>query len=151
MKAITPFLWFDDDLEEAIDFYTSVFPDGKVHGTTRMPDGKVVGADFELAGQRVKGLNGGPMFPHTEAFSFLVECEGQDEVDRYWQALTADGGEESMCGWLKDRFGLSWQIIPAEFLDMVADGSPDQVQRVMAAMQTMRKMDVAALQAAYAG
>ena len=151
MKAITPFLWFDDDLEEAIDFYTSVFPDGKVHGTTRMPDGKVVGADFELAGQRVKGLNGGPMFPHTEAFSFLVECEGQDEVDRYWQALTADGGEESMCGWLKDRFGLSWQIIPVEFLDMVADGSPDQVQRVMAAMQTMRKMDVAALQAAYAG
>ena len=151
MKAITPFLWFDDDLEEAIDFYTSVFPDGKVHGTTRMPDGKVVGADFELAGQRVKGLNGGPMFPHTEAFSFLVECEGQDEVDRYWQALTADGGEESMCGWPKDRFGLSWQIIPVEFLDMVADGSPDQVQRVMAAMQTMRKMDVAALQAAYAG
>ena len=151
MKAITPFLWFDDDLDEAIDFYTSVFPDGKVHGTTRMHDGKVVGADFELAGQRVKGLNGGPMFPHTEAFSFLVECEGQDEVDRYWQALTADGGEESMCGWLKDRFGLSWQIIPVEFLDMVADGSPDQVQRVMAAMQTMRKMDVAALQAAYAG
>jgi predicted 3-demethylubiquinone-9 3-methyltransferase (glyoxalase superfamily) len=151
MKAITPFLWFDDDLEEAIDFYTSVFPDGKVHGMTRMPDGKVVGADFELAGQRVKGLNGGPMFPHTEAFSFLVECEGQDEVDRYWQALTADGGEESMCGWLKDRFGLSWQIIPVEFLDMIAAGNPDQVQRVMAAMQTMRKMDVAALQAAYDG
>jgi predicted 3-demethylubiquinone-9 3-methyltransferase (glyoxalase superfamily) len=151
MKAITPFLWFDDDLEEAIDFYTSVFPDGKVHGTTRMPDGKVVGADFELAGQRVKGLNGGPMFPHTEAFSFMVECEGQDEVDRYWQALTADGGEESMCGWLKDRFGLSWQIIPVEFLDMVGGGNPEQVQRVMTAMQTMRKMDVAALQAAYDG
>jgi predicted 3-demethylubiquinone-9 3-methyltransferase (glyoxalase superfamily) len=111
----------------------------------------VVGADFELAGQRVKGLNGGPMFPHTEAFSFMVECEGQDEVDRYWQALTADGGEESMCGWLKDRFGLSWQIIPVEFLEMVGGGNPEQVQRVMAAMQTMRKMDVAALQAAYDG
>jgi predicted 3-demethylubiquinone-9 3-methyltransferase (glyoxalase superfamily) len=151
MKAVTPFLWFDHDLEQAIDLYTSVFPDSTVHGTTRGPDGTLMTADFELAGQQIKGLNGGPQFPHTEAFSFMVECEGQDEVDRYWQALTADGGEEGVCGWLKDRFGLSWQIVPVEFLDMVANGSPDQVQRVMAAMQTMRKMDVAGLRAAYEG
>jgi predicted 3-demethylubiquinone-9 3-methyltransferase (glyoxalase superfamily) len=151
MKAITPFLWFDNDLEAAIDLYTSVFPDSTVHGTTRGPDGALMTADFELAGQQVKGLNGGPLFPHTEAFSLMVECEGQDEVDRYWQALTADGGEEGVCGWLKDRFGLSWQIVPVEFLEMVSTGSPDQLQRVMAAMQTMRKMDVAGLQAAFAG
>jgi predicted 3-demethylubiquinone-9 3-methyltransferase (glyoxalase superfamily) len=151
VKAITPFLWFDDDLEAAIDLYTSLFPDAKVHSTTRLPDGKVLTADFELAGQQVKGLNGGPQFPHTEAFSFMVECEGQEEVDRYWDALTADGGEEGVCGWLKDRFGLSWQIVPVEFLDMVADGTPDQVQRVMAALQTMQKLDVAAFQAAYDG
>lgn len=151
MKAITPFLWFDDDLEEAIDFYTSVFPDGKVHGTTRMPDGRVVGADFELAGQRVKGLNGGPMFPHTEAFSFLVECEGQDEVDRYWQALTADGGEESMCGWLKDRYGVSWQVIPDGLIDMLGDPDQEKANRTTEAMFKMRKLDIAALEKAYAG
>jgi predicted 3-demethylubiquinone-9 3-methyltransferase (glyoxalase superfamily) len=151
MRAITPFLWFDDDLEQAVEFYTSVFPEGKVHGINRTPDGKVMTADFELAGQQVKGLNGGPQFPHTEAFSFFVECDGQDEVDHYWQVLTADGGEESQCGWLKDRFGVSWQIIPVEFMDMVSSGTPDQVQRVMAAMMTMQKFDVAALRAAYDG
>lgn len=151
MKAVTPFLWFDDDLEEAIDLYTSVFPDAKVHDVMRTPDGKVMMAEFELAGQRVKAINGGPEFPHTETFSFMVECEGQAEVDRYWKALTADGGEEGVCGWLKDRFGLSWQVVPVEFLDMVGSGTPDQVQRTMGAMRTMRKMDVAALQAAFAG
>jgi predicted 3-demethylubiquinone-9 3-methyltransferase (glyoxalase superfamily) len=111
----------------------------------------VLTADFELAGQHVKGLNGGPQFPHTEAFSFFVECEGQEEVDHYWQVLTADGGEESQCGWLKDRFGVSWQIIPVQFLDMVSSGTPEQVERVMAAMMTMQKFDVAALRAAYDG
>jgi predicted 3-demethylubiquinone-9 3-methyltransferase (glyoxalase superfamily) len=151
MKAITPFLWFDDDLDEAVDLYTSVFPDAKVHGVMRTPDGKVMMAEFVLAGQRIKAINGGPEFPHTEAFSLMVECEGQDEVDRCWEALTAGGGEEGVCGWLKDRFGLSWQIVPVEFLDMVGNGTPDQVQRTMGAMQTMRKMDVAALQAAYEG
>jgi predicted 3-demethylubiquinone-9 3-methyltransferase (glyoxalase superfamily) len=151
MKAIIPFLWFDDDLEEAIDLYTSVFPDAKAHGVMRTPDGKVMMADLELAGQRVRAINGGPEFPHTEAFSLMVECEGQAEVDRYWEALTAGGGEEGVCGWLKDRFGLSWQVVPVEFLDMVSNGTPDQVQRTMGAMQTMRKMDVAALQAAYEG
>ncbi|HET6952055.1 MAG TPA: VOC family protein [Acidimicrobiales bacterium] len=151
MRAITPFLWFDDDLEAAIDLYTSVFPDGKVHGITHGPDGKVLTADFEIAGQHVKGLNGGPEFPQTEAFSFMVECEGQEEVDRYWQALTANGGEESQCGWLKDPFGVSWQIVPVEFLDAVGNGTPEQVGRVMAAMMTMRKFDVAAIEAAAAG
>ncbi len=151
MKAITPFLWFDDDLEEAVGLYTSVFPDAKVHDIMRTPDGKVMMAEFELVGQRVKAINGGPEFPHTEAFSFMVECEGQAEVDRYWEALTAGGGEEGVCGWLKDRFGVSWQIVPVEFLDMVGNGTPEQVQRTMGAMQTMRKMDVAALQAAHAG
>ena len=151
MRSITPFLWFDDDLEQAIDFYASVFPGGKVHGVTRTPDGRVLAADFEVAGQRVKGLNGGPHFRFTEAFSFFVECEGQEEVDHYWTVLTADGGEEGQCGWLKDRFGLSWQIVPVAFLEMVSGGDPEQAQRVVASMQTMRKLDVAALRAAYEG
>ena len=151
MRAITPFLWFDDNLEEAVAFYTSVFPGGKTHGMMRAPDGKVFTADFELAGQQIKGLNGGPQFRFTEAFSLFVECDDQEEVDRYWAALTADGGEESVCGWLKDKFGLSWQIIPVAFLEMVADGDPDQSQRVMASMQTMRKLDVAELRKAYEG
>lgn len=151
MKSLTPFLWFDDDVEEAIGFYSSLFPDAKVHGMTRSPDGNVLMAEFELAGQQVKALNGGPQFPHTEAFSFFVECEGQAEVDHYWEALTADGGKESQCGWLKDRFGLSWQVVPVEFLDMVSGGTPEQVGRVMGAMQAMQKMDVAAFRAAYEG
>ncbi|HYZ99010.1 MAG TPA: VOC family protein [Acidimicrobiales bacterium] len=151
MRSITPNLWFDDNLEEAVDFYTSVFPDAKVHGMMHRPDGQVLTADFELAGQAVKGLNGGPEFRLTEAFSFFVECDDQAEVDHYWSVLTADGGEESQCGWLKDRFGVSWQIIPTEFLEMVSKGSPEQVERVMAAMMQMRKFDVAALRAAYEG
>lgn len=117
----------------------------------RAPDGKVFTADFELAGQQIKGLTGGPQFRFTEAFSLFVECDDQEEVDRYWAALTADGGEESVCGWLKDKFGLSWQIIPVAFLEMVSDGDPDQSQRVMASMQTMRKLDVAELRKAYEG
>ena len=151
MRSITPNLWFDDNLEEAVDFYTSVFPDAKVHGMMRRSDGQVLTADFELAGQAVKGLNGGPTFRLTEAFSFFVECDDQAEVDHYWSVLTADGGEESQCGWLKDRFGVSWQIIPTEFLEMLSNGSPEQVERVMAAMMQMRKFDVAALRAAYEG
>ncbi|HEX2806093.1 MAG TPA: VOC family protein [Kineosporiaceae bacterium] len=151
MKAVTPFLWFNDDLEPAVEFYMSIFPGAKVHSMNRMPDGRVFSADFELAGQSVKGLNGGPHFAHTEAFSFFVECDDQDEVDRYWTALTADGGQEGQCGWLKDRFGLSWQIVPTEFLTLVSQGSPEQVGRVMTVMQTMRKLDLPALRAAHAG
>ena len=151
MTTMTPSLWFDADLEEAIALYSSIFPDAKTHAMMRGPDGNVFTAEFELAGQRFKGLNGGPQFPFTEAVSISVECEDQDEVDRYWAALTADGGEEGPCGWLKDKFGLSWQIVPVELLDMVSHGSPDQVGRAMGAMQTMSKLDVAALRAAYEG
>ena len=151
MTTMTPSLWFDADLEEAIALYSSIFPDAKTHAMMRGPDGNVFTAEFELAGQRFKGLNGGPQFPFTEAVSISVECEDQDEIDRYWAALTADGGEEGPCGWLKDKFGLSWQIVPVELLDMVSHGSPDQVGRAMAAMQTMSKLDVAALRAAYEG
>jgi predicted 3-demethylubiquinone-9 3-methyltransferase (glyoxalase superfamily) len=151
MKSITPFLWFDNNLEEAIDLYTSLFADAKVHGVNRGPDGTVFTADFQLAGQDFKALNGGPQFPFTEAVSFFVECDDQDEVDHYWAALTADGGQPGNCGWLKDRFGLSWQIVPTQFLQMMTTGSPEQAGRTLAAMQTMTKFDVAALQAAYDG
>ena len=151
MRSITPFLWFDDDLEQAAEFYTSEFPDGKVHSITRQPDGKVLMAELEIAGQQVKALNGGPQFPHTEAFSFFVECDDQDEVDHYWDLLTADGGEAGQCGWLKDRFGVSWQIIPVEFLELMTTGSPEQIGRTAEAMMAMRKLDVARLRAAHDG
>jgi predicted 3-demethylubiquinone-9 3-methyltransferase (glyoxalase superfamily) len=151
MTTMTPSLWFDADLEEAISLYSSIFPDAKTHSMLRGPDGAVFTAEFELAGQRFKGLNGGPRFPFTEAISITVECEDQDEVDHHWAALTADGGEPGQCGWLKDKFGLSWQIVPVELLDMVSHGSPEQVGRAMGALQTMTKLDVAALRAAYEG
>ena len=151
MRSLTPFLWFDNDLEEAVERYTSLFPDGKVHGMVRSPDGRVLTVDFEIAGQYVRGLNGGPEFPHTEAFSFFVECDDQEEVDHYWTTLTAGGGRESQCGWLKDRFGVSWQVIPTEFLEIMSKGTPEQSQRAFAAMQTMQKLDVAALREAAAG
>lgn len=151
MPTITPFLWFDDDLDDAIAFYAMVFADAVVQGTVPGPDGKTLAADFEIGGQAVKAINGGPQFPQTEAFSFFVECDGQAEVDRYWAALTADGGEEGRCGWLKDRFGVSWQVIPTQFGEMMGNGTPEQSQRVMAAMMQMQKFDVATLQAAYDG
>jgi predicted 3-demethylubiquinone-9 3-methyltransferase (glyoxalase superfamily) len=151
MKTITPFLWFDDNLEEAMEFYATVFPDVVVGYINRGPDGKIFTAEFSVAGYQFKALNGGPQFQFTEAISFFVECDDQDEVDRYWNALTANGGTESMCGWLKDRYGLSWQIIPVQFMQMATTGEPDQVQRMMAAMLTMHKMDVAGLRAAWEG
>jgi predicted 3-demethylubiquinone-9 3-methyltransferase (glyoxalase superfamily) len=151
MTTITPFLWFDNDLEEAIELYTSLFPDAKVHGINRKSDGSAFSAEFELAGQRFNALNGGPDFTFNEAISLFVACDGQEEVDRYWNALTADGGEESRCGWLKDKYGLSWQIVPNEFVRMLSDGTPEQVERVTGAMMTMAKLDVAALQAAFDG
>jgi predicted 3-demethylubiquinone-9 3-methyltransferase (glyoxalase superfamily) len=150
MRSITPCLWFDDRLEEALDFYTSVFPGGKVHGTTRYPDGRILTAEFELAGLPVKALNGGPEFRFTEAISMFVECDGQDEIDHYWSALT-DGGEEGPCGWLKDRYGLSWQIVPAELMQLMSSADADTMGRLMAAISPMRKLDVATLRAAAAG
>jgi predicted 3-demethylubiquinone-9 3-methyltransferase (glyoxalase superfamily) len=151
MQAITPFLWFDDNLEDAIRFYTSVFGAVTVVSENRMPDGQLFMGEFEIAGQRFRGLNGGPMFRFTEAISFFVDCDDQAEVDRLWIALTDDGGEESQCGWLRDKFGLSWQIIPVGFGHLMSSGTPDQSQRVMAAMMQMRKLDLAVLEKAFHG
>jgi predicted 3-demethylubiquinone-9 3-methyltransferase (glyoxalase superfamily) len=151
MRAIVPSLWFDMNLEEAVEFYTSTFPDAKVGEMFRQPDGTVVSADFELAGHRFSAINGGPQFRFTEAVSFVVECDSQDEVDRYWDVLTANGGQESQCGWLKDRFGLSWQIVPVEFLEMLQDPDGAKVQRVVDVMMTQTKLDLGPLRAAYAG
>ena len=149
MRSITPCLWFDDRLEEALEFYTSVFPGGKVHGTTRYPDGRILTADFELAGLPVKALNGGPEFRFTEAISMFVECDSQDEIDHYWSVLTADGGEEGPCGWLKDKYGLSWQVTPAGLDNLLADPDPRKAENVMKALLQMRKLNFAALKRAY--
>lgn len=146
--TITPFLWFDDNLEEAIEFYRSVFPDMKVHGMSRGPGGMLFGAEFEIAGQRLNAMNGGPAYTFNEAISMFVVCDGQAEVDRLWESLTANGGEPGDCGWLKDRFGLSWQIVPLQFLNLMSGGDAEKGQRVMAAMQMMSKTDIEALQAA---
>lgn len=151
MRSIRPCLWFDDNLEEALEFYTSVLPDGAVHSVQRTRDGAMFTAIFEVAGLSLMGLNGGPHFHFNEAISLVLECEGQEEVDHYWDVLTADGGEESMCGWCKDRFGLSWQIVPVEFLEMMSTGSPDQAERVMAAVMQMRKPDLATMRVAFEG
>jgi predicted 3-demethylubiquinone-9 3-methyltransferase (glyoxalase superfamily) len=151
MTKITPFLWFDDNLEAAVTFYCSLFPDARAGARTPGPDGRLLAMSFTLAGQDFIGLNGGPMFRFTEAVSFFVSCKDQSEVDRYWNALTADGGAESMCGWLKDRFGLSWQIIPEALMRYVSDPDRAKAGRVTAAMLKMRKLDVAALDAAAQG
>ena len=151
MKKITPFLWFDTQAEEAMNFYVSLFKNSKVNNVSRGPDGRAFTVSFELDGQEFIGLNAGPQFKFNEAVSMFVNCEDQAEVDYFWNALTADGGEESMCGWLKDRFGLSWQIVPTRLGQLMGD--PDQVKagRVMEAMLKMRKIVVADLQMAYDG
>lgn len=151
MTTITPFLWFDDNAGEAIEFYSSLFPDAKVIEENRAPDGTLFYATFELAGQRFMALNAGPRFPFTEAISLFVSVEGQEEVDRLWNALTADGGEESQCGWLKDKYGLSWQIIPGILMRLQADPDRAKAGRVQEAMMQMRKIVVADLEAAAAG
>jgi len=157
MPKITPFLWFDDKAEEAAKFYCSVFPNSKIITTTRYgeagpgPKGSVMTVEFELDGQRVVGLNGGPHFHFSEAFSFTIECKTQAEVDGYWDKLVAGGGEHSQCGWLKDRFGFSWQVVPKVLLEMIADPDPKKAQRTMAAMMKMRKLEIAPLEQAYAG
>jgi predicted 3-demethylubiquinone-9 3-methyltransferase (glyoxalase superfamily) len=156
-QKITPFLWFDDQAEEAANFYTSLFDDSRVTNVTRYgpagpgPEGSAMTVSFELAGQAFTALNGGPEFSFTEAISFYVSCESQAEVDRLWEALTGDGGEESMCGWLKDRYGLSWQIIPNALIELMGDEDAAKARRVTEAMLQMRKIDIAALQAAYDG
>ena len=149
MKKITPFLWFDTQAEEAMNFYISIFKHSKVLGVTPGPDGRAMSVSFELEGQEFIGLNAGPQFKFNEAISFFVDCETQEEVDDLWSKLTADGGEESMCGWLKDKYGLSWQIIPQGLGQMLNDPDPARAQRVMQAMLKMNKIDLAGLEAAY--
>jgi predicted 3-demethylubiquinone-9 3-methyltransferase (glyoxalase superfamily) len=154
MKKITPFLWFDTQAEEAMNFYCSVFKNAKpgaVNRTADGPDGPVSSVTFQLEGQDFMALNAGPHFKFNEAISLFVDCTSQEEVDELWGKLTADGGEESQCGWLKDKFGLSWQIIPSVLGEMLGDKDPDRAQRVMQAMLKMRKIIIGDLQKAYAG
>lgn len=149
MQKITPFLWFNDNAEEAIRFYTKVFPEAKILSEQRIgPAGHLITATFSLFGQEFIALNGGPMFNFTEAVSFVVHCEGQEEVDYYWNLLCSEGGTESRCGWLKDRFGLSWQIIPGVLGTLLGQSDPAKAQAAMQAMLQMNKIDIAALIAA---
>lgn len=158
MPRITPNLWFDGEAEQAAELWTSIFPDSRVESVNRSPadfpsgrKGDVLTVDFTLFGQPFTGINGGPDFRFNEAVSFLVECEDQAEVDRYWDALTADGGEPGPCGWLKDRYGLSWQVVPRRLQELVYGDDPAGAERAMEAMLRMGKLDVAELEAAYAG
>jgi len=156
MQKIHPMLWFDTQAEEAAEFYTSLFPDSRITDVTRFGEGSpgtagtVMTVAFELAGQRFTALNGGPEFHFTEAISLYVDCADQAEVDRLWERLT-DGGEPSQCGWLKDRFGVSWQIIPTALGELMGDPDAERAGRVVQAMLGMSKIDVAALQRAWAG
>jgi predicted 3-demethylubiquinone-9 3-methyltransferase (glyoxalase superfamily) len=149
MQKITPFLWFDDQAEEAMNFYVSIFKNSKVLGVNPGPNGKAMSVKFELDGQEFMALNAGPQFKFNEAISFFVDCKTQAEVDELWNKLTSDGGEESMCGWLKDKYGLSWQIIPSALGEMLGDKDPEKAARVMQAMLQMQKIDVKTLQEAY--
>jgi predicted 3-demethylubiquinone-9 3-methyltransferase (glyoxalase superfamily) len=157
MQKLTPCLWFNFNAAEAIEFYLSVFKDGRIIETSNygetMPEfkGKLLIARFSLAGQEFLALNGGPQFPFTEAMSISVDCADQAEVDRLWAALTANGGSPGECGWLKDRFGLSWQIVPHVLPGMLQDKDAVRRERVFAALMKMKKIDVAALQAAHDG
>jgi predicted 3-demethylubiquinone-9 3-methyltransferase (glyoxalase superfamily) len=153
MPQITPNLWFDTQAHEAAEFYVSVFPNSKVTNVTHYgeagpgPAGTVLTVDFELDGQPFTGINGGPDFTFTEAVSFLINCADQEEVDSYWAKLT-DGGSEVQCGWLKDRYGLSWQVVPVGMNELINDPDPARSERAMRAMLGMKKLDLAALQAA---
>ncbi|HMJ70463.1 MAG TPA: VOC family protein [Cyclobacteriaceae bacterium] len=156
MQKIKTYLWFDTNAEEAVNFYLSVFKDGKVNhvqrwGKGQPQEGKVLIIEFTLFGQQYIALNGGPQFKFTEAISLFVTCETQPEVDEYWSKLTADGGEESMCGWLKDKFGLSWQIVPKQMMQMLSDKDKEKSGRAMQAMMKMRKIDVNKIQEAFDG
>lgn len=156
MLTITPSLWFNGQAEEAALFYTSLFPDSRIESVSRAPAdnpstkaGEILLVTFTLAGQRFVGINGGPQFPFTEAVSFAIDCADQAEVDRFWEALVEGGGEHGQCGWLKDRFGLSWQVVPREMGAYLGGPDPAGAARAMEAMLTMQKLDVAKLRAAY--
>jgi len=149
-QKITPFLWFNDQVEEALNFYTSVFKNGKIVSLSRQGDnGPVFSGVFEIEGQRFYAMNGGPMYQFTPAISFFVNCPTQEEIDEMWNKLTADGGKESRCGWLEDKYGLSWQIVPPLLGELMQDKDPKKVQAVMQAMMQMNKLIIADLQRAY--
>jgi predicted 3-demethylubiquinone-9 3-methyltransferase (glyoxalase superfamily) len=156
IQKITPFMWFNQEAEEAANLYVSLFQDSKILSVTRYgdggpgPKGSAMTVEFQLAGQKFIALNGGPHFKFTEAVSLFVNCDSQEEVDTLWARLTANGGQESQCGWLKDKFGLSWQIVPNRFMQLMQDKDPKRTQRVMQAMMTMKKFDIARLEEAYA-
>ncbi len=150
-QKITPFLWFDKEAEDAAKFYTSVFKNGKITHVTPGPNGIAMWVSFELEGQIFYALNGGPQYKFTEAISLFVDCEDQSEVDELWNKLISDGGAESQCGWLKDKYGLSWQIIPKALSQLLSDPDPEKSGRVMQAMLKMKKIIVADLQKAHDG
>ena len=156
MQQITPFLWFDNQAEEAANFYTSVFKNSKIGTTTRYgasgpgPEGQVLTISFQLNGQEFVALNGGPQFKFTEAVSFVVNCETQEEIDYYWEKLS-NGGQESRCGWLKDKYGLWWQVVPTNISRLLASKDPEKSGRVMQAVMKMDKLDIATLEKAYEG
>ena len=154
VPKIYPFLWFDSQAEEAANLYCSIFPNSKIGKIARYgkggpgPEGAVMTVSFSLDGQEFTALNAGPRFKFTEAVSFVIPCKDQDEIEYYWSKLTANGGEESMCGWLKDKFGLSWQVIPAKIGELMSDPDPQKSGRVVQALLQMRKLDIAKLTAA---
>lgn len=156
MSKITPFLWFDHQAEEAAAFYTAIFDNSRILNISRYgpagpgAEGSVMTVAFQLDGQDFVALNGGPVFEFNEAVSFVVNCDSQDEIDDFWRKLTADGGREVECGWLKDRFGVSWQIVPVILPALLSDPDPDRRQRVMQALLRMKKIDIATLQQAVA-
>jgi predicted 3-demethylubiquinone-9 3-methyltransferase (glyoxalase superfamily) len=151
VSKLTPFLMFNDQLESAIAFYTSTFPASRVKNVARAgQDGPINSAEFVICGQSFMGYNGGPHFSFSEGFSLFVECEDQKEVDEYWDKLVEAGGTEAQCGWIKDPFGLSWQIVPKRFIELIRDRDPERVKAVVGAMMKMAKLDVAALERAYA-
>lgn len=150
MNKVTPFLMFNDQLESAIEFYTATFPDSEVRNVARTgTEGPVTSAEFVVGGQRFMGYNGGSYFSFSEGVSLFVDCEDQAEVDEYWDKLVEAGATPTACGWIKDPFGLSWQIVPRRFMQLVGDADPRKVKAVMEAMMTMVKLDVAALERAY--
>ncbi|GAA3863324.1 VOC family protein [Leifsonia kafniensis] len=157
MQTISPFLWFNDQAEEAANFYVSIFKNSKIENVSRYgegapaPAGTAMGVSFVLDGLELQAFNGGPMFTFTEAISLYVNAETQPEIDELWEKLTADGGEPSRCGWLKDKYGLSWQIVPPVLTQLLSDPNPEVAGRVMQAMLGMGKLEIAGLQAAAAG
>jgi predicted 3-demethylubiquinone-9 3-methyltransferase (glyoxalase superfamily) len=160
-QKITPFLWFDKEAVEAAEFYTSIFPHSRIiddsqygetgQEITGQKPGTVMTVDFELNGQRFTALNGGPVFKFNESISFVIDCKDQGEVDYYWEKLTSNGGSESQCGWCKDKFGVSWQVVPSKFSELLEAANDEQKERLLGTMFKMQKFDVAALEKAFKG